>query len=184
MPHCVVPENIHATPSEGICRITPFPSGFSKIGPQNLSPPLEFPKFLHTLWKYCYLLLKWTEVVLFTRTPNFVIFMYFLLNCITDKRIPYVNSLCAQVTNKFCESHVFSVEFCKRKDPVIIISEFLLPSSHEQFRVLCSRHARNMKVSFCRLINYKRIKDKTLFLGNLLKKKLKYWTKRMLIYCR
>ena len=32
------------------------------------------------------------EVVLLTRTPNFVIFMYFLLNCITDKRIPYVNS--------------------------------------------------------------------------------------------
>ena len=43
--------------------------------------------------------------------PNFVSFMYFLLNCITDKRIPYANSLCAQVTDKFCAFHVISVEF-------------------------------------------------------------------------
>ena len=41
-------------------------------------------------------------------------FMYFLLNSITDKRIPYANSLFAQVTNKFCEFHVFSVEFYDR----------------------------------------------------------------------
>ena len=51
------------------------------------------------------------EVVLSTRMPNFVSFMYFLLNCITDKRIPYANSLCAQVTDKFCAFHVISVEF-------------------------------------------------------------------------
>ena len=51
------------------------------------------------------------EVVLFTRMPILVSFMYFLLNCITDKRIPYANSLCAQVTDKFCAFHVISVEF-------------------------------------------------------------------------
>ena len=51
------------------------------------------------------------EVVLFTRMPNFVSFMYFLLNCMTDKRIPHANSLCAQVTNKFCAFRVISVEF-------------------------------------------------------------------------
>ena len=39
--------------------------------------------------------------------PNFVSFMY----CITDKRIPYTNSLCAQVKDKFCTFHVISVEF-------------------------------------------------------------------------
>ena len=32
-------------------------------------------------------------------------------NCITDKRIPYANYLCAQVTDKFCAFHVISVEF-------------------------------------------------------------------------
>ena len=32
--------------------------------------------------------------------------------CITDNRIPLtVNSLCAQVTDKFCAFHVISVEF-------------------------------------------------------------------------
>ena len=51
------------------------------------------------------------EVVLSTRMTNFVSFMYFLLNCITDKRIPYANSLCAQVTDKFCAFHVISIEF-------------------------------------------------------------------------
>ena len=51
------------------------------------------------------------EEVLFTRMPNFVSFMYFLLNCVTDKQIPYANSLFAQVTDKFCAFHVISVEF-------------------------------------------------------------------------
>ena len=46
---------------------------------------------------------------------NFVSFMYFLLNSITDKRIPDANSLCALVMNKFCEFHVFSVEFYNRQ---------------------------------------------------------------------
>ena len=34
--YCVVPENIHTTPTEVICRMTPLPPRFSKIGPQNL----------------------------------------------------------------------------------------------------------------------------------------------------
>ena len=43
--------------------------------------------------------------------PNFVSFMYFPLDCITDKQIPYANYLCAQFTDKFCAFHVISVEF-------------------------------------------------------------------------
>ena len=76
----------------------PLPSGISKI----FAHPLEILLSLIEVNK---------EVVLFTRMPNFVSFMYFLLNCITDKRIPYANSLCAQVTDKFCAFHVISVEF-------------------------------------------------------------------------
>ena len=77
----------------------PLPSGISKI-------------FAHPLQILLSLIEVNKEVVLFTRMPNFVSFMYFLLNCITDKRIPlYVNSLCAQVTDKFCVFYVISVEF-------------------------------------------------------------------------
>ena len=76
----------------------PFPSGISKI----FAHPLEILLSLIEVNK---------EVVLFTRMPNFVSFMYFLLNCITDKRIPYANSLCAQVTDKFCAFHIISVDF-------------------------------------------------------------------------
>ena len=75
-----------------------LPLGISKI----FAHPLEILLSLIEVNK---------EVVLFTRMPNFVSFMYFLLNCITDKRIPYANSLCAQVTDKFCAFHVISVEF-------------------------------------------------------------------------
>ena len=79
-------------------KFTPLPSGISK----NFCTPLEILLSLIEVNK---------EVVLFTRMPNFVSFMYFLLNCITGKRIPYANSLCAQVTDKFCAFHVISVEF-------------------------------------------------------------------------
>ena len=91
----------------------PFPSGFSKIGTQNLPPfPSGISKiFAHPLEILLSLIEVNKEEVLFTRMPNFVSFMYFLLNCITDKRIPYANSLCAQVTDKFCAFHVISVEF-------------------------------------------------------------------------
>ena len=79
-------------------KLTPFPSGISKI-------------FAHLLEILLSLIEVNKEVVLFTRMPNFVSFMYFLLNCITDKRIPYANSLCAQVTDKFCAFHIISVDF-------------------------------------------------------------------------
>ena len=114
--YCVVPENIHTPPPQrkGFAVWPPFPSGFSKIGPQNLPPPLPSwisNIFAHPLEILLSLIQMNKEVVLFTRMPNFVSFMYFLLNCITDKRIPYANSLCAQVTDKFCAFHVISVEF-------------------------------------------------------------------------
>ena len=91
----------------------PFPSGFSKIGPQNLPRlPSGISKiFAHPLEILLSLIEVNKEVVLFPRMPNFVSFVYFLLNCITDKRIPYANSLCAQVTDKFCAFHVISIEF-------------------------------------------------------------------------
>ena len=83
--------------------MTPLPFGFSKIGPQNLPPPplRNFQIFALPLEILLSLIEVNKEVVLFTRMPNFVSFMYFLLNCITDKRIPYANSLCAQVTDNF-----------------------------------------------------------------------------------
>ena len=81
---------------KGFAVLPPLPSGFSKIGPQNLSPPpplWSFQNFrMHPLEILLSLIEVNREVVLLTRTPNFVIFMYFLLNCLTDKRIPYVNS--------------------------------------------------------------------------------------------
>ena len=80
-------------------KFTPLPSIISKV-------------FAHPLEILLSLIIEVNkEVVLFTRMPNFVSFMYFLLNCMTDKRIPHANSLCAQVTNKFCAFHVISVEF-------------------------------------------------------------------------
>ena len=93
-----------------------LPSEFSKIGPQILPPfPSGISKiFAHPLELLLSLIEVNKQVVLFTRKPNFVSFMYFLLNSITDKRIPYANSLCALVTNLFCEFHVFSVEFYNR----------------------------------------------------------------------
>ena len=97
-------------PRKGFAIWPPLPSGFSKISPQNLPPlPSGISKiFAHTLE---ILIEVNKEIVLFPRMPNFVSFVYFLLNCITDKRIPYENSLCAQVTDKFCAFHVISIEF-------------------------------------------------------------------------
>ena len=108
-------QKISIPPTEGICRMTPppLPSGFSKIGPPNLPPlPSGISQiFVHPLEILLSLIEVNKEVVLFPRMPNFVGFVYFLLNCITDKRIPYANSLCAQVTDKFCAFHVISIEF-------------------------------------------------------------------------
>ena len=69
---------------------------------QNFRTPLEILLSLIEVNK---------EVVLFPRMPNFVSFVHFLLNCITEKRIPYTNSLCAQVTDRFCAFLVISIEF-------------------------------------------------------------------------
>ena len=90
----------------------PSPLDFPKSAPKIYPPPLRnFQNFCTPLEILLSLIEVNKEVVLFTRMPNFVSFMYFLLNCITGKRIPYANSLCAQVTDKFCEFHVISVEF-------------------------------------------------------------------------
>ena len=110
----MVPENIRTTPTEGICRMTPLPLWIFQNRSPKFTPP--FPSgiskiFAHPLEILLSLIEVNKEVVLFTRMPNFVSFMYFLLNCITDKRIPYANSLCAQVTDKFCAFHVISIEF-------------------------------------------------------------------------
>ena len=91
----------------------PYPLDFPKLAPKFYPPlPSGISKiFAHPLEILLSLIEVDEEVVLFTRMPNFVIFKYFLLNCITDKRVPYANSLRAQVTDKFCAFHVISVEF-------------------------------------------------------------------------
>ena len=101
----MVPENIHTAPTKG--DLPPSSLDFPISAPK-IYPPL--PSGISTIFAHPLEILN-KEVVLFTRMPNFVSFMYFLLNCITDKRIPYANSLCAQVTDKFCAFHVISVEF-------------------------------------------------------------------------
>ena len=56
--------------------------------PPKFPPPPCPPKlFAHPLEILLSLIEVNKEVVLFTRMPNFVSSMYFLLNCITDKRI-------------------------------------------------------------------------------------------------
>ena len=107
-------QKIHTPPpTEGICRMTPPPHWvFQNRSPKFTPLPSGISKiFAHPLEIFLSLIEVNKEVALFTRMPNFVSFMYFLLNCITDKRIPYANSLCAQVTDKFCEFHLISVEF-------------------------------------------------------------------------
>ena len=114
MIQCVVPENTHTPPRKGFAVCPPpspldFPKSASKIYP----PPLRnFQNFRTPPGNFAISNIEVNkDIVLFTRMPNFVSFMYFLLNCITDKPIPYTNSLCAQVTDKFCAFHVISVEF-------------------------------------------------------------------------
>ena len=77
----VVPENIHSTPTEGICRMTPLPSGVLEISPTNLSPlPPEFPKFWQTPCNIT--IFDWNEKILwqffFTSMPNFVSYVFFV----------------------------------------------------------------------------------------------------------
>ena len=68
----------------------PSPLDFPKSAPKIYPPPLPSKIFAHPREMLLSLIEVNKEVVLFTRMPNFVSFMYFLLNCITDKRIPYV----------------------------------------------------------------------------------------------
>ena len=47
--YCVVPENIHTPPTEGIFHMTLHPPGFSKNGPQTIPlPPLRKFQFFPT----------------------------------------------------------------------------------------------------------------------------------------
>ena len=91
----------------------PFPSGFSKIGPQNLPPHLSSrisKIFAHPLEILLSLIEVDKEVVLSTRMPNFVSFMYFLLNCITDKRIPLIWELLMRSSHR--QIWCVSCSFC------------------------------------------------------------------------
>ena len=77
------------------------------------SAPKIYPRPLQNFQNFCtppgnIAFSYWSE-----RKSSFVSCI-FLLNCITDRQIPYANSLCAQVRNKFCEFHVFSVDFYNR----------------------------------------------------------------------
>ena len=122
--YSVVPGNIRTTPMERICRMTPSPLVCGKLFPPPPpvypTSPLEFPKFSHNPWKYCYLLLKWTAstVVLFTRMPNFMSFVYFLLNSITDITGNSLFEFLMHSSQKqiLWVSHVFwlSAKFCYR----------------------------------------------------------------------
>ena len=100
--HCVVPENIHTTPTEGICcMIPPSPLEFPKLAPKIYPPPFQISKiFAHPLELLLSLIEENKLVVLFTRVPHFVSFMYFLLNSITDKRICHALKLQC-ILNKF-----------------------------------------------------------------------------------
>ena len=75
----------------------PLPSGISKIYP----PPFQISKiFAHPLELLLSLIEENKLVVLFTRVPYFVSFMYFLLNSITDKQIHHALKLQCRL-NKF-----------------------------------------------------------------------------------
>ena len=98
----------------------PPPRWIFQNWPPHFSPPppaslRDFKIFTHPLEILLSLIEVDKEVVLFTRMSNFVSFMYFLLNYITDKRIPYANSLCTQVGQIVCISCNFCwiPQFCK-----------------------------------------------------------------------
>ena len=104
-------------PQKGFAVWPPSPLDFPKLTPKMYPPsPPEFSKFSHTPSNCCYISYWSEQISSFVHwDANFVSFVYFLLNSITDKRIPDANSLCALVMNKFCEFHVFSVEFYNRQ---------------------------------------------------------------------
>ena len=117
--YCVVPENIHTPPpTEGICCLTPpSPLDFPKLAPKIYLPSGISNIFAHPLETLLSLIQMNKEVVLFTRMPNFVSFMYFLLNCITDKWIPLIWELLLPSSHRqiLCVSCNFCwiLQFCK-----------------------------------------------------------------------
>ena len=100
--HIVWFQKISIPPSrKGFAVWPPLPSGISKIGPPNLPPSLpDFQNFCTPPGIIANS--HWSEQIssFFTRVPHFVSFMYFLLNSITDKRIPHVLKLQC-ILNKF-----------------------------------------------------------------------------------
>ena len=118
--YCVVPENIHTPPhGRDLLFDPPSPLDFPKLAPKIYPPPLPSRIsniFAHPLEILLSLIQMNKEVVLFTRMPNFVSFMYFLLNCITDKWIPLIWELLPSshrqilcISCNFC----WILQFCK-----------------------------------------------------------------------
>ena len=100
---------------------------FPKSDPKIYPPPLRnFQNFCTPLEILLSLIEVNKEVVLFTRMPNFVSFMYILLNCITDRQIPYAKLLMRSGHKQILW---VSCIFCWILQQ---ISEFLLRSSHEE----------------------------------------------------
>ena len=83
MEKCVVLENIHTTPMEGISHMTLPPLWiFQNQPPKFTLVPSGISKiFLHPL-EILLSLIEGNWVVLFSRMPNFLSFVYFLLNSI------------------------------------------------------------------------------------------------------
>ena len=119
--YCVVPENIHTPPPrKGFAVWPPLPLWIFQNWPPKFTPPLPSGIsniFAHPLETLLSLIQMNKEVVLFTRMPNFVSFMYFLLNCITDKWIPLIWELLLPSSHRqiLCVSCNFCwiLQFCK-----------------------------------------------------------------------
>ena len=88
-------------PRKGFAVWPPSPLEFPKLAPKIYPPPFQISKILaHPLELLLSLIEENKLVVLFTRVPHFVSFMYFLLNSITDKQIRHALKLQC-ILNKF-----------------------------------------------------------------------------------
>ena len=115
-------------PRKGFAVYPPSPLDFSKIGPKIYSPsPPEFPKFFAHSSEILLSLIEVNKVVLLARMPNFVSFMYFLLNCITDRQILMPTPYALKSQTNFVSFMYFLLNSTTDN-----ISEFLLRSSHEE----------------------------------------------------
>ena len=89
----------------------PSPLDFPKSAPKIYPPPLPSgisKIFAHPLEILLSLIEVNKEVVLFTRMPNFVSFIY----CIRDKRIPYANSFICLMRSSQRQILCISCNFC------------------------------------------------------------------------